>query len=70
MFQGDNGENSSKRIIGFIVVVWVMFCSTAYMVNIQLDGKESASTDNILITVCCGAFAMLTGGVIEKFGKK
>jgi uncharacterized membrane protein len=70
MLQGNNGENSSKRIIGFIIIVWVMLCSTVYGTCILMGSKESNSIDNILISMGCAACAMITGGVIEKFGKK
>ena len=70
MFKGDNGENSSKRIIGFIGVVWTMLSSTAYGVCIQLGGKESASTETLLMTAFVTFCGMISAGVVEKFGKK
>jgi len=70
MLQGNNGENSSKRIIGFIVIIWVMICSTVYFVCIQMDGKESESINNLLSNLGYGAFALIMGGVIEGFTKK
>lgn len=70
MFKGENGQNSSKRIIGFIVLVWVMMCSTGYFVCIQMDGKESESINNLLSNLSYGAFALILGGVIEGFSKK
>ena len=70
MLQGSNGENSSKRIIGLIVLIWVMLCSTAYFVCIQMEGKESESIDNLLSNLAYGAFALIIGGVIEGFSKK
>ena len=68
MFQGNSGDNSSKRIIGFIIIVWVMVIGTVYFFYIQTGGKESVSIDNILQTLGCGALATISAGVVEQFG--
>ncbi len=71
MFQGNSGDNSSKRIIGFIIIVWAMFATTFYSVSIQFfGGKESPSTENIIITFVIVGGAMISAGIAEKIGNK
>ena len=70
MLKGDKGEKSTKRTVGSIGLLWTALASTAYGVCVQLGGKESASTETLLMTAFVTFSAMISAGVIEKFGKK
>jgi hypothetical protein len=72
LFHGNNGDVSSKRIIGATIIAWVMVVSTWYIKEVQTkEGKESDSTENILITSLSAACLMITGGVLDTaFNKK
>lgn len=70
IFNGANGEKSSKRIIGTSIITWVLLASSWYFGVIQNEGKESTSIDDILTTALITGGVMITGGVAEGLFKK
>lgn len=70
-FKSPNGDGSSKRVMGSLILTWDMLISSMYIGSIQHGGVESDTTENILL----GAFALggslLGVGVLDGwFNKK
>jgi hypothetical protein len=70
-FKSPNGDNSSKRVAGFTILLWVISIGTYYIKSIQDGGRESESTENIIIYAMALAGALLGIGVLDGwFNKK
>lgn len=66
MLKDKSGNNSSKRIIGFMIILWAMVLVTISLIT-KVDVPDN--TKDVFTALVWIAGAMLTGSVMEHFKK-
>ena len=67
MLKDKDGNNSSKRIIGFVVFMWAM---AVVSVSVLRNVDVPTNSKDVLIALVYGASLMITGGVAEGMFKR